>query len=139
MIIEDVMKELAEVVADGTDLGRKACFWYPEKRISPDPAAWLIMLPEDIEPNSTYGRGVAEATLDGYLIAPTNNAETTVTTLVKYMNTSGENSIVEAIQTTKARSYDVARVRSIRNEPVTLFSVIYFASRYKIDIRGSGK
>jgi len=137
MNLADVMQELAEIVATGTDLGAESCFWYPERRISPDPAAFLVMLPRDIDPNSTYARGMSESTVEGYLLSPTTETETAVRTLTKYMNTSGENSIVEAIQTTKGRTFDAATVRSIRNEPATLFGVIYYASRYTIDIAAS--
>jgi hypothetical protein len=136
MNLAAVMKELASVVGERTDLGSQS-YWFAAKRITPP--AFLMMLPEEINPMATYARGMSEYTLDGYLIASLADAEGAVETVSKYSNGSGDNSIIEAAQSARYKTCDVVTVERIRYEPVTLFAVIYLAARFTFAVKGSGR
>jgi hypothetical protein len=134
--LKDVMKELASVVGTGTDLGSQS-YWYPEKAVQP--TAFLVSLPDDYDPNASYGRGMAVLTLDGYVLADSTDAEGAVETLTSYVNGSGDNSIIEAVQKAQWSSCDSVVVKRIRFEPVTMYGVLFMAAHFIFGITGSGR
>lgn len=144
MNIASVMQEIAYVVGTSTDLGvyeedsatGGASVWYPAKV---EPPAFIMLLPNEVDPRSTYGRGMAEFPVEGFVVASLADMQGAVETITKYSNGSGENSIIEAVEKASYQSCDVVTVDRLRFEPVTLHAVIYLAARFTFTVRGSGR
>jgi hypothetical protein len=136
MNIKAINEEIAGVVGEIPGLTDKS-HWYPIKK--PSVPAWIMAVPSEIDPHSTYGRGMFETTQSGYLVISIADMEALSEVYSRHVSMDSPDSIVLKIEGHSYQSCDSVRVRLIREEPISLGGVIYLGVRFVLDIHGRVK
>lgn len=133
MLLSDVMDELAAAL-DGIDGLRTYSYAVP--RVSP-PAA-IVAWPEEIEYDSTYGRGSDSLTVPVFVLVGAVDARTSRDLLAEYLAGSGSRSVKAAVDGATFTHMDSARVARAKVESVRVAGAEYLAAVFDVEIFGRG-
>jgi hypothetical protein len=134
MIIERVMDEIG---AGLTSIAGLRVHAYEEKSVSP-PAA-LVGLPNTIDFDKTYGRGMDEATLEvTLLVSEVGGARVARNAIAPYADGTGPMSVKQALERRNYTACDSVTVRSARFDVVTIAGTRYLAVIFTLYITGQG-
>jgi hypothetical protein len=133
MELGDVMEEIA--AAAGVIEGLR-CFAYPPDKISPP--TFMTALPESIDFDGTYGRGMDTLQIPGLLVVGRMQDRSSVLNLVKYLGGSGPLSIKQAIEAFEYTSCDYVHVKSAAPGVFTFGQVDHLGVDLSMTATGSG-
>lgn len=109
---------------------------FPAKSIQP-PAA-VVTWPEDITYDKGYARGMDTMDLWVIVLVGDAQARTSRDLLGKYADGGGSSSVKQAIEAKPHTSFDSARVKSVRFDPVEYGGTVYAAATFTVEIVGRG-
>jgi hypothetical protein len=133
MIVKDVMEALANQAKTITGL---RCFAYPPDSI--EPPTFLVELPETIDFDGTYGRGVDSLTLPAMLLVARSDDRTSVKNLLPYVDGSGAKSIKAVLESGTYTAMDTVHVSQCELAVYTFAAVNYLGADFTINLTGSG-
>lgn len=127
------MDEIAEALS--TIPGLHAYAYEPDS-VTPDAA--FPQLPEDIEFDGTYGRGMDRITLAVTLVTSRPSDRVTRDRVAAYAKGSGDTSVKQAIETAPYSSLHVVQVTRASFGQATIGGTQYPAINFTLSIVGSG-
>jgi hypothetical protein len=133
MILEDVMEQLA-TQAD-TIAGLRA-FDIPLGPVNPP--TFFLELPEDINYDGTYSRGMDALTLTGVLLIGKAASRESAVAIRPYLNGSGAQSIKTVMESGTYTAMDTVHVSHAELAVYTFAAVAYLGAEFTIEITGSG-
>lgn len=108
----------------------------PGTRIAPPTA--ILMLPDRIDYDQTYGRGEDKLSIPLAVIVGRANDRTASRAIVAYMNGSGASSVKAALESGTYTAFDEVVVTDAETETLTVGETDYLAVVFHLDIVGSG-
>jgi hypothetical protein len=134
MILEDVMEQLA--TRANTIEGLRG-FDIPLGPINPP--TFFLELPEDINFDGTYGRGMDSLTLTGVLLIGKAESRASAVAIRPYLNGSGDKSIKAVLEFGTYTAMDTVHVSRAELAVYTYAAVAYLGAEFTINITGSGE
>lgn len=133
MILGDVMDEIRDVLA--TIPGLRA-YAFPPDKLAP-PAA-VVVMPDEIEYDATYGRGSDRISLGVLVVVGKASSRAARDNLVGYADGAGTKSFKAACNGHAWTSCDSVRVTSCSFDVVSVAGVDMSAALFELDIIGKG-
>jgi hypothetical protein len=129
-----VLQEIAAAVdtIDGLN-----CFWYAPDRITPP--AFIVDIPESIDFNATYARGMDVANLEAFLLVGKADDKASLQQLAPYCDGSGDKSIIQKLQSRKYESCADVTVPKVEFDVIKIGGTDHLAARFTITASGSGE
>lgn len=112
------------------------CFPYPPDRVTPP--VFYPLLPEAIEYNGTYDRGMDSMTIEADLLVGKADDAASFKQLAPFCDGSGDSSIVQALQTYPYTACDVVTVNRAELVVVKIGTIDHLGAQFTISIAGSG-
>ncbi|MFI6763871.1 hypothetical protein ACIBF5_32600 [Micromonospora sp. NPDC050417] len=107
------------------------------KRASGETA--LVTLPEQIEYDTTYGRGTDRIPdLEVIILVPRPTTPEAVRAVAKYADGSGDHSVKAVVEAYAYTACDAVRVASAEFDVATYAGTEYLAALFHLDITGQG-
>lgn len=100
MNIQDVMDEIGEKLAT---IPKLRVYAYNVDKIPPPGA--IVGLPESVDFDATYGRGVDTLTIPVWVMVARANAQASGTQLAAYLDGSGDRSVKAAVDSSNTNTY----------------------------------
>ncbi len=135
MNLSDVMDEIGEALRDVQGLEGRVHDFAPDN-ITP-PAA-IVVLPDDIVFDETYGRGSDRITLPVIVAVGRVSDRSARDQLAKYADGSGAHSVKTALEAYTYDSFDTVRVTRADFDILSLGTVDYLSAIFELDIVGQG-
>lgn len=133
MNLSDVMDEVANRL--GAIQGLRV-FAYPAESVHP-PAA-VVLYPETVTFDETYGRGMDRLTLPVLVVVGTPTDRSSRDRLAQYCDGSGPASVKAAVEAGDGAAFDTVRVTGIEFPTATIAGTEYIAAMFDLDIAGQG-
>jgi hypothetical protein len=134
MILEDVMQALADR-ADTIDGLR--CFAYPPDKVHPP--TFLVELPETVNFDGTYARGMDSLTIPAIVLVGRADARVSVKNLVPYLAGSGPQSIKQVLESGTYTAMDTVHVAQAELAVYRFGAIDFLGAEFTINITGSGE
>lgn len=112
------------------------CYWFPTTRIAPP--AFLLSLPENINPNATYNRGSDAMEIHGFILVSFNDPQSAVKKLAEYCDGSGDRSIIQKVQSGLYEALDSVMVTNIQFDVVTFNENEHLSAEFTFSVIGKG-
>jgi len=136
MIVDDLMAEIGEKL--GTIAGLRVT---PYAADSVNPPAAVVLLPDDITFDATYGRGSDEMEIPVLVLISKANDRNSHTKLAAYLDGSGAKSIKAAVDSTNANPYTAADTVTVMTATIGAFTfaaVDLLGAEFTVHVSGSG-
>lgn len=133
MNLADVMQQLADRADTIPGL---RCFAYPPNKITPP--AFEVDLPERVNFDGTYGRGLDFIRLTANVLVSRANDRASVVEIVPYIAGSGPKSIKEVLESGEYTAMDVVHIPECEFAIFPVAGNTYLGAQFTIDITGSG-
>lgn len=133
MKLDDVMDEVAARLSAIEGL---RVFAYPADDVKP-PAA-VVLYPEAITFDETYGRGMDRMTLPVLVVVGRPTDRSARDRLAQYCHGSGPASVKAALEAGDGAAFDSIRVTGIEFPTATIGGTEYMAAMFDLDIAGQG-
>lgn len=135
MDVQAVVEEIGETLG-GIDGLR--VYDFPADSVTP-PAA-IVVLPDEVIYDETYGRGMDRMTVPVLLVAGRQSDRAAAKKIAGYMSGAGSTSVKAVINAVPAwTAMDTVRVMRSEFDVATVGGVDYFAALFDFDITGSGE
>lgn len=105
---------------------------------APTPPAALVLYPEDVTFDETYGRGMDRMTLPVWVLVGPALERQTRDLLAKYCDGSGEASVKAVLESGTYTAFDTLRVVGIEFGGEIVGGTDYAGALFTLDITGSG-
>lgn len=109
---------------------------HPPDRVSP-PAA-VVVYPEEITFDKSYGRGSDGMTLPVVVVVGKPTARVARTRLVAYCDGTGAKSIKQVVEAGTYTAFDTVRVADVIFDVITIGGTDYLAAQFNLEIEGRG-
>lgn len=133
MNLADVMDQLAARLQTIDELD---VYPYPIESIEP-PAA-VVLYPNDITLDATYGRGMDTMTIPVAVIVGAVEEESTKDALAAYCDGSGPRSFKAVLESGTYTAFDVVRVAYISFGQKRVGEITYQGAQFELEIAGDG-
>lgn len=134
MILEDVMEQLA--TRAGTIDGLRS----HDIPLGPVSPPWFFLeLPEDIDYDGTYSRGMDSLVLTGVLLIGKAESRASAVAIRPYLNGSGDKSIKARLDSGPYTAMDTVRVSRAELAVYTFAAVAFLGAEFTINITGRGE
>lgn len=134
MILEDVMEQLG---ARADTIEGLRGFDIPLGPVNPP--TFFLELPEDINYDGTYGRGMDALTLNGVLLVGKAENRASAVAIRPYMNGSGDKSIKAVLESGPYTAMDTVHISRAELAVYTFAAVAFLGAEFTINITGSGE
>lgn len=133
MNLDDVMEEVAARLAtiDGLRV-----FAYPADTVSPP--AGIVLYPESVTFDETYGRGMDRMTLPLLVVVGKPTDRSSRSRLSQYCDGAGPASVKAAVDGGGYGSCDSVRVTGVEFPTATIAGTEYIAAMFDLDVAGTG-
>lgn len=132
MNVQDVMEELA---AKASAVVPRS-FAYPPDKISPP--TFLIELPEKVDFDGAYDRGMDSLTLPAMMLVGRSSDRSSVKNLLPYLAGSGDQSVKQALESGPYTAMDTVQVAEAELGFYRFADIEYLGAEFTINITGSG-
>jgi hypothetical protein len=133
MIVKDVMEALA---GQASTIAGLRCFAYPPAKVSPP--TFLVELPETVDFDGAYGRGVDSLTIPAIVLVGRAEDRASVKNLLPYVDGAGDSSIKQALEQRVYTAMDTVHVSQVELGFYTFAGIEYLGAEFTINITGSG-
>lgn len=100
--------------------------------------AGVVGLPDSIDYDATYGRGMDRITLPVAVLVSKVSDRTANKKLAAYADGSGASSVKAALEAGPNVAYDSLRVTRVEFDVITIAAVDYLGATFTLDIAGKG-
>lgn len=133
MSLSAVKLEIAAAVRQHPLL-KETTFHYPEKRCTPP--GFVLSLPDDWDPTTTYNRGSSSLVLMGWLVLPITDMLQADNLACAFYDPGDMFNLIKVIQDNRYTSCAKVMVDKIRFEPIILGGVTYLGGRNVLNVFG---
>lgn len=133
MDLSDVMDALATRLKTISGLNA-----YPFPIESVEVPAAVVLYPNEITFDATYGRGMDVMTIPVVVLVGAVDAESTKVSLAAYCDGSGSGSIKQVLESGTYTAFDTVRVVSIQFGQKVDSDVAYQGAQFELEIAGDG-
>lgn len=133
MDLQAVMQQISDRL---TTISGLRCFAYPPDNFEP-PAA-ILVAPDSVTFDATYGRGSDELALPVLLLISKVDDRSAWKEIAAYCNGTGPKSVKAVVESGTYTAFGLVRVADIEFDVVTWTGVDYLSAKFNLDIDGPG-